>query len=213
MGAIFGKSKPPKKALVTEQDRAVLQLKQQRDKIKQFQKRITQQLEKEKEIARELLKNGQKEKALSILKKKKRMETTLDRAAGQLENLEKMTQDIEFAQIEVEVVKGLQTGNEALKQLHALMSIDSIEAILDETREGVEKQREIDELLGNTFTAEDESDLLAELEELTEGLAEEVKLPEVPVEEPEADEEEQETEIVREKVKPKKEKREALLAS
>lgn len=65
----------------------------------------------------------------------------LDKAEAQLETLEKMTADIEFAQIEVEVVEGLKIGNESLRELHALMSIDQIESILDETREGVEKQR------------------------------------------------------------------------
>lgn len=37
------------------------QLKQQRDKLKQYQKRITQQLEREREIARQLLRDGRKE--------------------------------------------------------------------------------------------------------------------------------------------------------
>lgn len=69
------------------------------------------------------------------------MENTLEKADGQLENLEKMVADMEFAQIEMDVVEGLKIGNESLKQLHALMSIDNIEALLDETREGVEKQR------------------------------------------------------------------------
>lgn len=136
------------------------QLKQQRDKIKQFQKRIVQQLESERLIARELLKNGKKEyelilerlvliltillnfsKALLILKKKKRMEGTLEKAENQMETLEKMVSDIEFAQIEVAVIEGLKVGNESLKQLHDLLSIDQIEDILDETRAGVDKQR------------------------------------------------------------------------
>ena len=37
MGIIFGKKKPVSR--VTEQDRAVLQLKHQRDKLKQYQKK------------------------------------------------------------------------------------------------------------------------------------------------------------------------------
>lgn len=39
----------------------VQQLKQQRDKLKQYQKRITLQLEKEKLLAKQLLKDGRKE--------------------------------------------------------------------------------------------------------------------------------------------------------
>lgn len=37
------------------------QLKQQRDKLKQYQRRITQQLEREREVARQLLREGKKE--------------------------------------------------------------------------------------------------------------------------------------------------------
>lgn len=37
------------------------QLKQQRDKLKQYQKRITLQLEKERLLAKQLLKDGRKE--------------------------------------------------------------------------------------------------------------------------------------------------------
>lgn len=37
------------------------QLKQQRDKLKQYQKRITLQLEKERLLAKQLLKDGKKE--------------------------------------------------------------------------------------------------------------------------------------------------------
>jgi charged multivesicular body protein 6 len=35
----------------------------------------------------------------------------------------------------------LKVGNEALKKIHEVLNIDEVERILDETREGVEKQR------------------------------------------------------------------------
>lgn len=59
---------------------------------------------------------------------------------GQLENLEKLTHDIEFAQIELQVVEGLKQGNEALKKVNNALNIEDIERILDETREAKEKQ-------------------------------------------------------------------------
>lgn len=75
-----------------------------------------------------------------LLKKKRFQEQLLSKTDGQLENLEKLTHDIEFAQIEVQVVQGLKIGNEALKKVNDALNIEDIEAILDETREGVEKQ-------------------------------------------------------------------------
>jgi charged multivesicular body protein 6 len=36
---------------------------------------------------------------------------------------------------------GLSVGNEVLKQLHQEMSLDKVEKLMDQTREGVEYQR------------------------------------------------------------------------
>lgn len=52
-----GGSKGKTKSRVTEQDKAILQLKQMRDKLKQYQERIESQLEREREVAKELIKN------------------------------------------------------------------------------------------------------------------------------------------------------------
>lgn len=117
-----------------------------------------------------------------MLRKKKYQEQVLSRADGQLENLERMVHDLEFAQIEMKVVDGLRIGNTTLKQLHDLLSIDEIEKIMDETREGIEKQREIDEILSSTLAAEDnidESEIETELDALLEAEINE-KAPEVP---------------------------------
>lgn len=80
-------------------------------------------------------------RAKLLLRKKRYQEQLLQRTDGQLENLEKLTQDLEFAQVEVEVVNGLKQGNEALKKVNEALNIEDIEKILDETREGVEKQQ------------------------------------------------------------------------
>lgn len=52
-----------------------------------------------------------------------------------------MTNDLEFAQVQQQVLEGLKTGNEALKRIHEVMTIDEVERIMDETREGVDKQK------------------------------------------------------------------------
>uniref|UniRef100_A0A8C6SZX4 Charged multivesicular body protein 6b n=1 Tax=Neogobius melanostomus TaxID=47308 RepID=A0A8C6SZX4_9GOBI len=177
MGNLFGKKK---RTRVTEQDKAVLQLKQQRDKLRQYQKRINLQLEKERTVAKQLLKDGKKSKALLLLKKKKYQEQLLDKTENQISNLEQMVQDLEFAQIEIKVLEGLKVGNECLKKMHEMMSIEEVERIMDETQDAVEYQKQIDEMLAGTLTQEDEDDILAELEAITQG---DVELPEVPSDE------------------------------
>lgn len=191
MGNIFGRKRRPTR--VTEQDRAVLQLKQQRDKLKQYQKKITLQLDKERLLAKQLLKNGKKEKALLLLKKKRYQDQLLDKTENQISNLERMVQDIEFAQIETKVIEGLKVGNDCLKKMHEVMSIEEVERIMDETQDAIDYQRQIDDMLAGSLTQEDEDAVLAELEAITEG--EEVELPEVPAESlPEVPEEEPEAE-------------------
>lgn len=73
-------------------------------------------------------------------------------------------------------------GNIALKKVHAVLDIGEIEQILEETKEGVDKQREIDELLSGTLTEEDEMAVQSELDEIIRSTT---KLPDVPEELPE----------------------------
>lgn len=64
-----------------------------------------------------------------------------------------------------------------MKKVHEILNVDEIEKILDETREGIEKQREIDDLISGQLTEEDDEAVEAELEEI---LDIQDKLPEVP---------------------------------
>lgn len=192
MGNIFGKSSGKAKvSRVTEQDKAVLQLKQQRDKLKQYQKRIELQLEKDRELAKKCLSTGRKERAKTLLRKKKYQEKLLSNTDAQLETIEKLASDIEFAQVEAQVISGLKVGNEALKKVNEILSIDEVEQILDETRESIEKQQEIDALLNGVLTEEDEDEVLAELDALVAGEEAEKtpddigeRLPDVPEDDP-----------------------------
>lgn len=183
MGLFFSsKKQEPERPQITEQDKAVLALKQQRDKLKKYQKKITQNLEKERLLAKDLLQQGKKNRAKLLLKKKRYQEKLLERTDNQLDNLEKMVQDLEFAQIQMKVVEGLKQGNEALEKMHEIMSIEDVERIMDETKEGIEYQKEIDELLSGSLTQDDEDAVLEELEALSKGIEDE--LPTVPTEEP-----------------------------
>lgn len=150
-----------------------------------------------------------------LLRKKKYQEKLLVTTDQQLENLEKMTSDLEFAQIEQKVLDGLKVGNAALKHIHEILTVEEIERVLDETQEGVEKQREIDMILSqasDALTEEDEEEVLAELDDLIQaekGTNEEppaernINLPEVPTEDVTVDDEEPE------RVKPAKQKKRA----
>ncbi|KAA0194003.1 hypothetical protein HAZT_HAZT007143 [Hyalella azteca] len=124
MGHLFSKKK---RSSVTEQDRAVLQLKTTRDKIRQYQKRSEALLEKDRELAKKLLLAHKKERAKLLLRKKRFIEDQLQRTDGQLENIERMIQDLEFAQIEIKEISALLCGFAAATGL----TEDELDAELD----------------------------------------------------------------------------------
>ncbi len=80
-------------------------------------------------------------KAKLLLKKKRYLESLLDKTDQQLENLQQMVDTIEFTQIEIKVVEGLKTGNECLEQMHKIMSIEDVEQVMSDTQEAIEYQR------------------------------------------------------------------------
>lgn len=130
-------------------------------------------------------------RAKLILRKKKYQENLLKVTDNELEALEKLTADLEFSQIQQQVLDGLKTGNEALKKIHDVLTVEEVEKIMDETREGVEKQQELDALISSgVLSMEDENSVAAELEELIASTLPHIdddideKLPEVPTHEP-----------------------------
>ncbi|RXK37710.1 charged multivesicular body protein 6 [Tremella mesenterica] len=179
---------------ISSHDRAVLDLKLQRDKMKQYQKRLQVILDREQDIAKEALKVGNKKsRALTALRQRKYQEQLLSRTDAQLQTLQELVSTIEFTQIQSTVMHGLSVGNEVLKQLHAEMSLDKVERLMDQTREGIEYQREIDETLISKMSPEEEEAVQAELLQLQrdalpsipiEEREERVELPSVPGEEP-----------------------------
>lgn len=71
--------------------------------------------------------------------------------------------NIESSQMNQDVLKGLQIGNESLKKLNSIMSIEAVEALLDETADAIEQQREIDALLAGGASSSLDDELETEL--------------------------------------------------
>ncbi|VDM61625.1 unnamed protein product [Angiostrongylus costaricensis] len=182
MGNLFSKKAPsaPRNCEITEQDQAILQLKTQRDKIKQFIRRKEKCMETERQMARKLLKEGRKDRALLLLKKKRYQENTIEQTLRQLDNIDRMVHDLEFADIQQRVVEGLREGNEALKKMNAIFDIDEIEKLMEETKEAAEYQEEIAALLSNRLSAVDVQEAEKELEHLLASQISDSVLPDVP---------------------------------
>ncbi|KAG8940528.1 Vacuolar protein sorting-associated protein 20 [Tulasnella sp. 424] len=167
---------------ITAQDRAILSMKAQRDKLREYRKKIQVVLDQEQRIAKEALQQGNKERALTALRRRKFQESLLQKTDGQLEVLTNLVSNIEFALIEKDVMFGLEQGNKVLKQIHSEMDIEKVQKLMDDTAEGIRYQREIDEMLMSTMSVEEEEAVQQELAQLqAEALP---AVPEVPQSEP-----------------------------
>ena len=51
--------------------------------------------------------------------------------------------NLEFSQVEKQVIDGLKMGNESLKKANEMFSIDEIEQIMDDTAEAIAKVRKM----------------------------------------------------------------------
>ncbi|MCJ1232583.1 Vacuolar protein sorting-associated protein 20 [Varicellaria rhodocarpa] len=176
----------PSSHKISAQDRAILDMKNQRDKLHQYQKRIVAVTDRETEIAKRCLARGDKSKALLALRRKKYQESLLAKTDAQLEQLQQLTSDVEYASVQKDVIYGLQQGTKVLKLIHAeIGGIENVEKLMGENEEARAYQREISDMLGGQMSNADEDDVEDELDALEKevtGIAEQPvpSLPEVP---------------------------------
>ncbi|EEU42439.1 hypothetical protein Neosp_005304 [[Neocosmospora] mangrovei] len=185
---------------VTAQDKAILDMKNQRDKLHQYQRRISVLTDKETEVARQMLAKGDKKRALLALRRKKYQESLLAKTDAQLAQLEKLTTDVEFALIQKDVLFGLQQGTKVLQEIHAEMGgIEHVEKLMGETADAIAYQQEVSDMLGGRISNQDEEEVEEELLALEAEVAQE--LPSVPIAQPPVAEQRQEQEAQAERRK------------
>eukprot|EP00300_Choanocystis_sp_HF-7_P030318 c39130_g1_i1.p1 GENE.c39130_g1_i1~~c39130_g1_i1.p1 ORF type:complete len:239 (+),score=44.57 c39130_g1_i1:89-805(+) len=162
---------------LSDKDRAKLELKTQRDKLKKYRAKTLQMIERQTEMAKQLALEGHRDRALLCLKRKRYQQTMLDNAEGMMNNLEEMIDQVEAAAFQAEVFQALKQGTETLKAINAQMDLDEIENLMLDTREAVEYQQRVSEAISGGISDMDQDEIDAELDAIA---AEAIGFPKVP---------------------------------
>jgi len=153
------------KKTVSERDRAILQIKNVKDELGRTEKRLNSEVENLKLQSLELVKNGNKERALLLLQLKKNKTARMDNIVKQIHTLEDNLNKIDEAKMNNNIMKALETASKELKYYNESTPLDKVLELLDDVDEQTRIQKEISIALGSgSITDYNDEDLLNELD-------------------------------------------------
>ncbi|KAF9887467.1 Vacuolar protein sorting-associated protein 20 [Aspergillus nanangensis] len=199
---------------ISAQDRAILDLKNQRDKLHKYQRQITSLTDRETNVAKECLARNDRRRALLALRRKKYQESLLAKTDAQLEQLEQLTSQVEFSLVQKDIIFGLQQGTHVLQTIHKEMGgIEAVDKLMGETEEARAYQEEVSQMLAGHLSNQDEDEVEDELAALQRETQPPLDLPEPPTKEPpEPTKQEEDAHRTSQRRKAKTEEREAIPA-
>ena len=166
-------------------ERAILDCKSCRDKIKRYIKNLEQKEQRSKLKVKELLRLKQRDRAKLYLKQSKLFSEQTKIADGQLDMINQQIANIESTSNMNECAEVLNRGNAVLKQLQNEVNIEHWENIKDDLDELKERDREIGDFFKEKGIDEEELETQCD-DEINKLLAEiqgnDIQLPNVPKE-------------------------------
>ncbi|XP_047470934.1 uncharacterized protein LOC125026493 [Penaeus chinensis] len=140
-------------------------LEQVQDNINNINAEITEQ----QNNAKSSLQSGSKVQALSCLRKKRRLEKSLSKQLGALENVSNCLQQLQETRINKQILHAFKTGMQAIRDSFANdISAEGVANTMDELQEVLEECKDINSVLATGVMEEDvdDSSLQEELDQL-----------------------------------------------
>jgi len=173
MGSLFSRpsnrtKSPNPSPAISDHDSAVLGLKRQRDRLHRLTIQSQEILARESSIARSLLSSGHRDRAIMALKRKRQQNAQISRVESQMSNIDSLIASMEFAKVSIQVFEALKIGEAELKKLNDQLRVEDVEALMDDSADAVEQQRQISEMLGMgaSLTQEEENEAEEELKQM-----------------------------------------------
>ena len=154
---------------ITEVDRAILDLKNTRDRLTKYNNELETSIEKLLERARAAKEAKRTQTALGLLRLKKYKQSQVETVQTQLLNVHQLIGTIDSQQRNTQIVQSLKAGKEALAKLHQETTVEDVLNLMDEIAEQHEVEQEITEIINGavpSLTADQEEAVEAELEAL-----------------------------------------------
>ncbi|KAJ9091138.1 ESCRT-III subunit protein snf7 [Naganishia cerealis] len=155
---LFGGNNKQKKELPKK---AIVELREHIQMLHKKRSHLELQIADQDALARKHISTN-KALAKNALKRKKGYETNLMKIENQIDTLETQLTSIEGANLNLETMKAMKQGAQAMKQIHGEYDVDKVETTMDDIREQVELADEISDAIsrpvGTEYVDEDELD-------------------------------------------------------
>lgn len=186
-----GSSKPavkkvPPKGTISSVDRAMLDLKNARDKLQKYKTKLDQEGLQLLQKAKLQKQAGNTKTALGLLRLRKYKTVQADQVENQLFTVLQMVETIDSKQNETQLLSALRTGKDALQKLQQETTVEDVLELMDSIQEQNEVEQEVTEILSGvpSLSVDDEALVEAELAAMEAELNGTTdKLPEVPTNE------------------------------
>ncbi|KAF2799793.1 Snf7-domain-containing protein [Melanomma pulvis-pyrius CBS 109.77] len=128
--------------------KAILQLRGQLEMLNKREKHLQNQMDEQDNLARKHVASN-KNAAKAALRRKKQFEHNLEQTSSQIMTLEREIYSIETANINKETLDAMKNAGAAMKQIHAGLTVDTV----DDVMEGLREQHAIGEEISTAISS------------------------------------------------------------